>query len=373
MKLTSQMIKQRAQQLGIDLVGIASIDRYYEAPPLMDPKNYFPAAKSVIVIAMRIPRGSYRGIEEGTHWHNYTYYSYNRLNTVIRPRLTYQLAAFIEDFGWEAVPCYPGVPERNPMRPPVAEGKLPADIVMQIRLMGVGAGLGEMGHSKVFLTPEFGPRQRLGMILTDAELEPDPILQPGTVCNQCGGCVRECPGNAVPPVRDKAKRITVHIGDKTISWGDVHMGRCTLTHHGFNNKISPFHKKAFPNMEFDVDGAQVTEEEAYRICYPMATASWSDAIYEEGDAHVIKYYNYVMNHVGYFAVCGAKGCIRACMMNLEKAGRIKNTFHHEFRYKQPWMLSNTIEQQQGTINPFREEYLDEHYPGIRKHEQGAEE
>ena len=26
---------------------------------------------------MPIPRGVNRGIEEGTHWHNYTFYSYN--------------------------------------------------------------------------------------------------------------------------------------------------------------------------------------------------------------------------------------------------------------------------------------------------------
>ena len=371
MKLTSGMIKARAKELGIDRVGIGNIERYDEAPPLFAPKSYFPGAKSVIVIAMRIPRGSYRGIEEGTHWHNYTYYAYNRLNTVIRPRLTYQLSTFIEDHGWEAVPCYPAVPERNPVREPVAEGKLPSDIVMQIRLMGVGAGVGEMGYSKVFMTPEFGPRVRLGLILTDAVLEPDPIIEPQTICNLCGQCVKDCPGNAIPPVKDKTKRIKVRVGDKTISWADVHMGRCTLTHHGFNNRISPFHKKAFPNMEFDVENAHVTEEEAYRLCYPLATAKWTDAVWEGGDPSIIKFYSYVMSHTGYFALCGAKGCIRACMMNLEKTGRIKNLFHNRFQYKEPWLLDNKIdpENMRGVINPFREAYLDGADPGLRDGEQ----
>ncbi|NMB98040.1 MAG: (4Fe-4S)-binding protein, partial [Clostridiaceae bacterium] len=81
MKLTSEMIKEKAKDLGIDVIGIGSIDRYKNAPTLMNPKTYFPEAKSVIVIGMRIPRGSYRGIEEGTHWHNYSFYAYNRLNT----------------------------------------------------------------------------------------------------------------------------------------------------------------------------------------------------------------------------------------------------------------------------------------------------
>lgn len=368
MKLTSEMIKAKAKELGLDDVGIASIDRYKNAPPLMNPKTYFPNAKSVIVTVMRIPRGSYRGIEEGTHWHNYTYYSYNRLNTVFRPRLTYALSCFIEDFGWEAVPHYPGVPERNPMRPPVAEGKVPPDVNCSVRLLGVGAGVGEMGHAKVFLNPKFGPRVRLGSIITDVELEPDPILDPGTICNKCGSCVRMCPGNAVPPIKDEDKKITVEIGDKKITWGDVHMGRCTLTHHGFNNTISPFHKNAFPNMEFDAENSDVTEEEAYRLCYPMATAKWTKTPYDNPNASVIEYYDYVMNHVGYFAVCGAKGCIRACMDNLERNKRIANLFHNKFYRKKSWHISNKKDIKLGRINPWREKWLDEEYPGMRDNE-----
>jgi len=65
--LTSQMIKDRAKELGIDDIGIGNIERFDNAPPLMSVKNYFPGAKSVIAIVMRIPRGTYRGIEEGTH------------------------------------------------------------------------------------------------------------------------------------------------------------------------------------------------------------------------------------------------------------------------------------------------------------------
>ena len=368
MQLTSERIKQKAKELGIDEVGIAGIDRFENAPPLMNPKNYFPEAKSVIVTVMRIPRGSYRGIEEGTHWHNYTYYSYNKLNTLFRPRLTYALSCFIEDHGWEAAPHFPAVPERNPQREPVAEGKLPGDIITNIRLIGVGAGVGEMGHSKVFLNPRFGPRVRLGSILTDAELEPDPIIEPGSICNSCGRCARECPGNAIPGVNAPDKKLTVRIGDKDISWGDVDMGWCTLTHHGFNNTISPFHKKTFPNMEFDACNADITEEEAYRLCYPMATSKWIKTPYDSPDAPIIEYYNYIMNHVGYFAVCGARGCIRACMDNLEKNGRIENRFHNKFYKKKPWLMPKEKGEKKGRINGFREEWLDNHYPGIRKNE-----
>lgn len=367
MKLTSAMIKERARQIGLDDVGIASIDRYDDAPPLMNPRNYFPEAKSVIVTVQRIPRGTYRGIEEGTHWQNYTYYSYNRLNTFFRPFRTYQLACFVEDHGWEAVPCYPGVPERNPAREPVRPGGLPPNICTSIRIQAVGAGVGEIGWSKVFINRRFGPRVRLGSILTDAELEPDPMIEPGTLCIRCGKCVTECPGNAIPPISEE-NAIHITVGGKDISWGDVHMGRCTLTHHGQNNRISPFHKEAFPNMAFDVENSDMTEEEAYRMCYPLAQARWSKTFRENDTRAVIPYYSYLTSHTGYFALCGARGCIRACMNMVEKAGRIENTFREPFYKKESWLLPNKPEERKGRINSWREEYMDKHYPGLRKNE-----
>ncbi|MDD4125285.1 MAG: hypothetical protein PHW77_06155, partial [Eubacteriales bacterium] len=257
MKLTSEMIKARAEELGIDVVGIANIERFKTAPTLLSPVTYFPGVKSVIAVLMRIPRGSYRGVEEGTQWHNYTFYSYNKLNSFFRPRLTYELCRFIEDYGWEAVPHYPAVPEGQGItREPVAPGKVPPDVVLSVRIAAAAAGAGEIGFSKVFLTKKFGPRVRIGIILTDCELEPDPILDTGTICLHCGACARECPGDAVPDVKDKSQRLYIDFGEKTVWYGDVHMGRCTLTHHGFNNTVSPFHKKDFPNMAFNVTTSQ---------------------------------------------------------------------------------------------------------------------
>jgi ferredoxin len=363
------MIKDRAKELGIDDLAIGNIERFDKAPALLSPKNYFPGCKSVIALLMRIPRGSYRGIEEGTHWHNYTFYSYNRLNTVIRPRLTYALSCFIEDHGWEAVPHYPAVPERSGNREPVAPGRLPPDIVPSTRMIAAGCGLGEIGHAKVFLSKKFGPRLRLGLIFTDAVLEPDPILDTGTICLHCGACVRECPGNAVPPVNDKSKWLEIDFGEKKVYHGDVHMGRCTLTHQGQNNTISPFHKKAFPQMAFDVKNSDMTEEEAYRICYPMADATWNSYSENKSDA-VLEYYHYVKKHVSYFAICGARGCIRACMDMLEKAKRIENLFKEPFYKKKSWILENGPDKENidRRLNPFREDYLDKKYPGILKNE-----
>ena len=53
--LTSQMLKELAGKLsagdaGADILGIAPIERFAEAPERMHPKNIFPDCKSVITI-----------------------------------------------------------------------------------------------------------------------------------------------------------------------------------------------------------------------------------------------------------------------------------------------------------------------------------
>ena len=118
-------------------------------------------------------------------------------------------------------------------------------------------------------------------------------------------------------------------------------------------------------MAFDVRNSEMTEEEAYILSYTVAKGEWGRK--PESNA-VMGYYNYIIDHTGYFAICGARGCIRACMDALEKADRIENKFQNRFYRKKSWLLSNTPESVSDGVNPYREEYLDEHYPDIRKNE-----
>ena len=266
----------------------------------------------------------------------YTFYSYNRLNKVFRPRVTYETACFVEDHGWEAMPIYPGVCEAHPHgRPKI--GRVAPDIFPQFRIAAVLAGLGEIGWSKVFLHPEFGPRTRIGMFLTDAVLEPDPIREP-SICDRCRRCAKACPGNAIPVSFDEKAGIEVE--GRTIEWGDVHMGRCTATHHGMNRVASPFLAKDFPRLDLDITLSEMSEEEAYKLTYTLARGKWRSSSEFPHDS-VIRYYRQVLDHVGYFAICGAKGCIRECMIHLEERGRIGNVFKHPFRKRPAWQLDET--------------------------------
>ena len=90
------------ENLNIDKVGFASIDRFEGAPKFMHPSTIMPNAKTVIVFLKRILRGPYHGIDEGTNWLSYNAYSYLGLNSAIQAE-GYKLAAFIEQNGYEAM------------------------------------------------------------------------------------------------------------------------------------------------------------------------------------------------------------------------------------------------------------------------------
>jgi len=335
--LTSDRVKQYAKAAGADLCGIANIERFEGAPAQMDPRFIFPEARSAIIIGRRIPRGTYRGIEEGTHWSNYTFYGYNRLNSLFMPKAQYETACFVEDHGFEAVPVYPGVSEVQPHSPPVRDGQPGPDVYPQMRIAAMAAGLGEIGWSKVFLSREFGPRQRLCMILTDAELAPDPLVEPNSICNLCMACVDECPGHCIPHIRE-GKMVEIQIEGVTYRWGDVHMGRCTLTHHGLNKEASPFLAKDCPGLHMDVSEQECSEEEAYKLTHSIGRADWRKTP-EFPSGHVIDYAHTMLHGVGYYAVCGARGCIRACFMSNGLAGEPDRRFHNEFRKRPMWTLS----------------------------------
>ena len=101
------------------------------------------------------------------------------------------------------------------------------------------------------------------------------------------------------------------------------------------------------------------------LCYSLAGAKWGR---KPGNHAVMNYYNYILEHSGYFAICGARGCIRSCMDVLERSGRVEQTFHNNYFKDKRWQLPLYPEKVSKGVNPYREEYLDEHYPGIRENE-----
>lgn len=60
---------------------------------------------------------------------------------------------------------------------------------------GKYAGMGTIGYNHTLLTKEYGPRVRLVSVFTDAELEPDKVLEE-ELCIKCQLCKTCCPTSA---------------------------------------------------------------------------------------------------------------------------------------------------------------------------------
>ena len=312
--MTKEELKALAKSLGADAVGIASMDRFEGAPKQMDPRYIMPEAKSMIVMGFRVMRGSLRGIEEGTFFSNYAAMGYGGLTYMYIPMTVINMCRVIEDLGYEAIPLghqsdWRGIDNEGNRREhyskPVEPGKPQPDIMLHLRICAYLAGLGEIGYSKMFLTPEFGPRLRIGVILTELELEPDPIYNGPKLCNKCKACVRECPGNAI----SGEKTVKVTLAGHEVEWGELDCDACDI---------------AFRGGELCKDGEKGTYQEGRDDVKP---GSHSPFYYKPANLY----------NTGQ-AVCGAKGCTRACMISMEKRGILTNKFHKPFRRKPLWSV-----------------------------------
>jgi hypothetical protein len=341
-KLTRRRLEAYARSRGLDLFGVANIERFRAAPARMHPGAIFPEARSVIVVGRRIVRGGWRGIEEGTYWPSYTHFDYHGLlNTFFIPLPLYETACFIEDLGYEAVPYFPGVPETQPPVPPLRPGAVPPEVQLAIRIAATAAGLGEMGWSKVFLTRRFGPRQRLAAIITDLELGADPLVEPNSICPLDMSCVQGCPG-AIPHLKE-GKFVELRIEDKTYRWADIDTGKCTLMYHGGDPRVSPFIARALPGYHFDVMKQHLSEEAAYKFCWPMSLGTWRQTA-EFPSGYLIEGHAYLAKwgEGGSYGIEGSRGCMRSCFNYLEKHGLIEQTFKGgEFIKRPRWMLDCT--------------------------------
>ncbi len=312
--LTAEEVKSYARSLGADAVGIASIDRFEGAPLQMDPRQIMPEAKSVIAMAFRVNRGSLRGVEEGTFFSNYSSMGYGGLTYLYIPMVVINLAKSIEDYGYEAIPYghqsdwraidNEGNPRAEYSRP-TRPGQANPDVMVHLRISAYLAGLGEFGYSKVFLTPQFGPRQRIGIVITEAELEADPIYDGPKLCNRCMACVKACPAHAISAERT----VKVTLGGHEVEWNDLDCKACS----------------------FGLRGAEKVEEGEEGYYLPGSNNA--------RQADINPFYKKPPNlYKTGESICGGLGCVRACMIQLEKRGVLQNQFKSEFRRRPPWRV-----------------------------------
>ncbi len=214
------MIKETALKNGMDLCGIADISRFKTSMKGKHPCDILPGCKSVIVVGVRLLDGiiqaNFRDFEDGRRDLKGLYgtYGYTMLPNFELTYACYAIAQFIERTTGEiATPCSTG---------PMTNGSQ-----ISIRHAAVAAGLGVFGWMSIVLTPEFGPRNRFGVILTTAEIEPDPMYEGKELCNpeKCGICTKVCPTGALSKYGEQDARV-VKMGGKKYEYCHVNMARC---------------------------------------------------------------------------------------------------------------------------------------------------
>lgn len=192
----TQTIRKLALESGVDLVGMAPIDRFKDIGSQNHPSSIFPEAKTVIALAKRITRGCLRGAEEGTNLSIYPTYGMNWVPHRFLALATVAVASTLEDSRHEAVPLADLPSETPPMGIPVKPGMPAPNVMVNFTDAAVRCGLGQIGMMGELMTPEFGHLQRLTLILTDAQLDATPLCEQN-VCNGCGACAASCPFEAV--------------------------------------------------------------------------------------------------------------------------------------------------------------------------------
>ncbi len=270
-------IEEAVRREGIDLIGFAPKSRFDCLPPRKNPFTVFPEGKTVIMLGKRICRGSLRGVEEGTNFGDYNLFGKAWLEDEFLSIACYGLTNALEDEGWEAVPLFPNPTEVSAMGVPVAEGREAPNVYPDFEYAAVACGLCEIGFSGISLSEKFGSRQRFHMIITDAEIEPTPILE-RTLCDACGLCAKACPLGAISMTETEE----VEICGKKMTVSKVDYAKCKACKNG-----------AAPNRFSPAQGKP-------------------DRI--------------------------AALCNRTCMCHLEEEGIIGNTFENKFRKRDAWAL-----------------------------------
>jgi ferredoxin len=307
MSVLKEQIIACLKENGADIIGFSSVERFSDSSP----KKIFPKTKTIIGIAFRVLRGSHRGIEEGTTYYQYTTTGIETLEETVMPMAMLKACAILEDNGFSALPQKRNqtiMSDMGSTNPEIDYQQIYHGIESECQLnfehSAVLCGLGELGLHGTLLTDEFGPLQRYCFILTDAEFEETPLLEPH-LCDKCGECIAACPGKAIS------------------SEGKKDPWQCAAYYMGANMKKNPF----MPSEAFADDPER------------LAIITGEIKVTPESAKKIIDQIIFYppIKHAYVSSICG-KACDMACYIHLEEKGVLQKNFRLKFRKREEWQL-----------------------------------
>lgn len=181
-----EKIKKVALDKGVDLFGIASVDRFKNAPQGFHPKDVYSKTQSVIVFAIKLP-------VEALFAKNPI--PFTHVNTLAMQKLdtmTFDISRELDNMGIRNVliPCDDPYEFWD-------KDKQEGRGILSMRHAGVLAGLGKLGRNNLLINKTYGNMIQIGALLTDEKLEPDPLADYEACPSRCRICLDNCPQNAL--------------------------------------------------------------------------------------------------------------------------------------------------------------------------------
>lgn len=178
--MTNNEIKELSHSLGADLVGIAPVERFVNAPKGHHPTDVVPTAKSVISLGMVLPKDT---LEQ-----NIRTYTDIRNDAVKKmDRVAAGVASELKKLKHKAVSIVS-------LSGKFVDGHFRSRV--SLKHTAELAGLGVIARNYLLTNDKYGNLLWFTAVVTSLELEPDPLAT-YEVCNNCNLCVDLCPSGAL--------------------------------------------------------------------------------------------------------------------------------------------------------------------------------
>ncbi|MGA2109020.1 MAG: 4Fe-4S dicluster domain-containing protein [Syntrophorhabdales bacterium] len=187
---TSPALQDCLAGLKVDILGIAGSEKWSGTEFGEKVLKLLPSAKSLVVLGMEIYAEALDARSPGKVADSrplneiltrHLYYLDLRLNGA-----THALADASHQAGFRALPLPPGgCPEDSRFLEPILSYNQAAEV----------SGVGHVGMNGRIVTTQFGPRVRLAVFLTEAELAS--TAEAEVACRGCNACVSKCPSHAL--------------------------------------------------------------------------------------------------------------------------------------------------------------------------------
>ena len=221
-------LREEIQQIAfasgeIDFFGVAPASRLSGAPEGSRPTDILPLTRSVISLGINLGLGmkmvnliAYRSNPLAI----YPYSSSQIIAGQVLEHNAYRVARYLEKRGYQAV----GIPTAAPA------DRLRLHGVLSHRHAAVAAGVGQFGLNGLVVNKEAGSMIRLVTVLTEAEIEPNPVDSGPSICLEakCSLCIDGCPMNAF----DRKQRESVTLDGKEFFYNRFLEWHCAFGSYG---------------------------------------------------------------------------------------------------------------------------------------------